>query len=212
MAERGDGGLSGDVVDRDSGGACRDRRHGRGKARTPQVYFIANGGRIKIGYSAQVQRRIASIASYVGDVEVIGIMDGTQQVERSLHVYFQAYHLSREWFQDCQQLRAMIANILARGWEAAGVELLPKPETPSSFVPGPERPAQEVRREIMKMMWGDDAIDEVAAMAGASLETARIWFDGTEEMPLLVRLAFSAVLLMSMSGEPLKSFKAGEWE
>lgn len=212
MAEWSNAGVPGAMVARNGGGAGRNGSVRRSKKRTPQVYFIANGGRIKVGYSAQVEKRIADIAGYVGDVEVIGVMDGTQQVERSLHAHFQAHHLTREWFQDCEQLRRQIANILAVGWEAAGVNLLPKSEPPAPFVPGPGRPPRELRREVMKMMWGDEAIDELASMAGVPTETARIWFDGAEEMPLLVRLAFSTVAMTWIWEQPLKSFKRGEWE
>ena len=62
------------------------------------VYYIRTGGRIKIGHSTDLGRRLGQ---YPPDVEVLYIQSGDRKLERREQVLHHAYLTDgREWFQD----------------------------------------------------------------------------------------------------------------
>lgn len=80
------------------------------------VYFIRTAGRIKIGHSIDVERRLAQ---YPPDVEVLYLVSGDKQRERREHMRFRAYLADgREWFQDREEVTAAIEDMAAgdSGW------------------------------------------------------------------------------------------------
>lgn len=92
------------------------------------VYFITTGGRIKIGYSADPERRLAQ---YPPDMEILHVIAGTKKDERSYHRKCAAYlRDGREWFEDCPELRAWIESAV-------------KGKAPAHFTP-PKRRAENV--------------------------------------------------------------------
>lgn len=81
------------------------------------IYYIRTGGRIKIGHSINVERRLSQ---YPPDVEVLFLQTGGKDMERQEHRRFSAYLADgREWFRDTPEVTNLI-EAMARtchGWE-----------------------------------------------------------------------------------------------
>jgi hypothetical protein len=105
-------------------------------------------GPIKIGYSLNVQRRMASlaIASPV-ELELLGFIAGCQQLEQQLHRLLGDHNLKGEWFRPQHKVRQLVELIGAgdvfalANWievqkclpAAANSVILPKIGFPSRF-------------------------------------------------------------------------------
>ncbi|MER8810457.1 GIY-YIG nuclease family protein [Mesorhizobium australicum] len=84
------------------------------------VYFVKSGPTIKIGYSANLPRRLREL-KYIRPapggrrpVELLGTIPGDIKVEARVHARFWHYKTSRhplsEWFLDTPELRRFIAT------------------------------------------------------------------------------------------------------
>jgi hypothetical protein len=74
------------------------------------VYFVAAGSRVKIGWSKKVAARMAQLQ--VGSPEplkLLGVMPGGRLAEKRLHERFAASRLSGEWFDATPELLAFVA-------------------------------------------------------------------------------------------------------
>ncbi|XXX79291.1 GIY-YIG nuclease family protein [Sorangium sp. So ce134] len=74
------------------------------------VYFVRDhAGRIKIGLSSDVQRRLVEIRKMVnGPVELLGTIEGDKEVELALHERFASDRLEGEWFCASEAVMAAI--------------------------------------------------------------------------------------------------------
>jgi hypothetical protein len=62
------------------------------------VYFLANGGRVKIGYTTNLKNRLGSLALRVENVLLV--LHGGPELERALHARFSSYRDgATEWFE-----------------------------------------------------------------------------------------------------------------
>lgn len=69
-----------------------------GEHHEPVVYFIANGGKVKIGYTTNLKNRLSSLALRADSVLVA--LDGGPDLERALHGHFAARRSGNtEWFE-----------------------------------------------------------------------------------------------------------------
>lgn len=77
--------------------------------RPEHVYFIRSlaDGRIKIGYSNNVPRRMKQIG---GVIELLGCVPGTIHDEQRIHTRFKAYLVYSEWFDDHPDIRAFLRD------------------------------------------------------------------------------------------------------
>ena len=108
---------------------------------TNLVYFVSSNGLIKIGTTADFDRRIDVLRSQsAAAVTVIGTIQGTSRHERATHDCLGAYRRHGEWFVDCAPLRNVIYTILSHGFEAAGIA-----------VAGDENPPSETVAEAQKL-------------------------------------------------------------
>jgi hypothetical protein len=74
------------------------------------VYFIRMGDAVKIGFSADVGKRLNGIQTACpGPAEVIKIIPGSDQTERYFHVHFANYRQQGEWFRLEGALAAFLA-------------------------------------------------------------------------------------------------------
>jgi len=79
--------------------------------RTGQVYFIQseNGGPVKIGFAVDVKSRISNIQTSRSDkVVLLATIDGTPELEASLHKRFSSSSIGGEWFSPSAELMEMI--------------------------------------------------------------------------------------------------------
>lgn len=88
------------------------------------IYFIACGGFIKVGYSADPAKRTANLfrsssryaapaAAYEarGTQTLLGHIDGEKSSERALHIALRDYAAGAEWFVDEPELRVYLASL-----------------------------------------------------------------------------------------------------
>lgn len=70
----------------------------RSGTHAPIVYFIANGGRVKIGYTTNLSGRLAALSLRFDGVLLA--LDGGPELERALHARFARFRDSgTEWFE-----------------------------------------------------------------------------------------------------------------
>lgn len=72
----------------------------RPRKKDGQIYFFKMGDFVKIGFSASWEERLKTIATSAPlPVEVLLLIPGSLQVERTLHLRFLAHRTQREWFR-----------------------------------------------------------------------------------------------------------------
>jgi len=77
------------------------------------IYVLRSAELVKIGYSANLYKRVGSIVS--GSpvaVEFVGHMPGERDVEAHLHQRFAAHRFSGEWFVETDEMRSVFVAIL----------------------------------------------------------------------------------------------------
>jgi hypothetical protein len=85
----------------------------------PMVYFLGCAGRIKIGTTNDVPARIREIALHLfEDVVLLAQVRGGATLETAIHKRLKAFALRNEWFVDCPEVRAVMADVQSRGPEA----------------------------------------------------------------------------------------------
>lgn len=73
------------------------------------VYFLANGGRVKIGFTKRLVSRLSALS--LRDDAVLLLLQGGGSLERSLHLRFGAYRIGdSEWFELAPEIIRFIAN------------------------------------------------------------------------------------------------------
>jgi hypothetical protein len=76
------------------------------------VYFLKAQGLIKIGYSANVMRRVESVLSpFAEGGEVLGIIPGDRALEAFMHQKFAAFRTHGEWFTPAEDILRFIAML-----------------------------------------------------------------------------------------------------
>lgn len=70
------------------------------EAITKYIYFIGDGKHVKIGTSNSPKTRLATLqTSNPKKLELIYSMPGNKSLEKSLHSFFNQYHVENEWFR-----------------------------------------------------------------------------------------------------------------
>lgn len=78
-----------------------------------KIYFVSAPGRIKIGYTKKPEARLKQLRQAdMEELTVIAITDGTMHIEHKLHDMVRPFCIRGEWFQDCQQVRAVMNDFL----------------------------------------------------------------------------------------------------
>jgi hypothetical protein len=76
------------------------------------VYFIANGGMVKIGHSSNTKKRLGQLQGATGaSLALLATMPGSRSLEELLHSCFRKYRASGEWFHNCGDVTACIAAL-----------------------------------------------------------------------------------------------------
>jgi hypothetical protein len=91
------------------------------------VYFAACSGRIKIGTSVAPEARIREIATHLFDaVTLLAVARGGAELESAIHKRLNKHLLRNEWFVDCEEVRAVMGDVVDRGPIALGELYKPK--------------------------------------------------------------------------------------
>lgn len=143
---------------------------------TSCVYFVAAPGRIKIGFTTKPERRLVELQS--ADMEplsMLHIIAGSLKLERRLHELAANWRIRREWFQDCPEVRAIIARAVAG-------EILVDPVKAQEMTTTRQQAATLVEREWRKTRSKMRAYEAVAENIGTSADWIRKFVNGYIEM------------------------------
>jgi len=82
-----------------------------------KIYFLAAAGLIKIGVTADVDKRVCSLRnSCPVELEFLGAYPGTRTDERELHERFRHLRRHGEWFAEAPELIAFIESAVSPIW------------------------------------------------------------------------------------------------
>lgn len=93
------------------------------------VYFLRCGEFVKVGYSRQPKKRLATLQTATPhDVELLGRLPGTMAQERAVHRCLQHLHHRNEWFRMSDDIIALIREGLP------SVDTAPAPQSFASVI------------------------------------------------------------------------------
>lgn len=85
------------------------------------VYFLENGGFIKIGFAKDVAARMRSLSTSMPKAgNLIAAIPGSKKFEHALHVAASSHRERGEWFKDCDEVRRIIDAVISGGPKAIG--------------------------------------------------------------------------------------------
>lgn len=128
------------------------------------VYFIANGGRVKIGYTTNLKSRLSALA--LRSDSVLLTLQGGPELERALHARFAAYRNGNtEWFELSPEIFRYASGRPSA--PASGRSDLP-------FHPLPSSETEEQITELARRIHRGEQITKTGAaeILGVSLSTA----------------------------------------
>lgn len=128
------------------------------------VYFIANGGRVKIGYTTNLKSRLGALA--LRSDSVLLALHGGPELERALHARFAEYRNGNtEWFE-------LSPEVFRYASGRASAPLSGQSGLP--FHPCPSGEAEEQITELARRLHRGEQITKTGAadILGVSLSTA----------------------------------------
>jgi hypothetical protein len=122
------------------------------------VYFAPNGGRIKIGYTGSLRRRLRTLS--LRDDAVLLLLEGGESLERALHRKFAVCRIpGTEWFEMTPEILQFIADKRHQ----------PTPVSTSTVIPQPRGP-----RRIRKMQEVQQVKELLAREGGEAVDIPRV--------------------------------------
>lgn len=79
------------------------------------VYLISADGRLKIGFTTDLARRLAEYRSYIPNIQLVATIGGDRKVENALHRELAEFRLEREWFRDVPEVRKLFETVKREG-------------------------------------------------------------------------------------------------
>lgn len=164
------------------------------------IYFAAtNDGRVKIGVTDRDPAlRLKELSeSLPRPLDLLGVVEGDHRFERAIHSHLAEYRIVGEWFQDCESVRRSVRNLVLGGHAAIRfVPTLSKHhrEPKARREPQVYGPDLDLFVRGARLVFGEDAADELAQIGEVSVEVAELWLDGKTVPPLAVRYALVAVM------------------
>jgi hypothetical protein len=164
------------------------------------IYFAAaSDGRIKIGTTRRdVSDRLKQIGQdFAEPLALLGSIDGDHRFERAVHTYLREHRIAGEWFRDCAAVRRVVRNIVLGGGGAIGFHAPPKmppARSRSTAVKPTQTPDLDLFVRGAKLVFGSDAVAELAHIGEVSVAVAETWLDGCTVPPRAVRMALVGVI------------------
>ncbi|MFE7485494.1 GIY-YIG nuclease family protein [Streptomyces sp. NPDC057552] len=145
----------------------------------PVVYFMLNGGRVKIGFSTALASRLRALA--MQPEAILVLLKGGRRLEAALHDRFSAHRIGQtEWFEPASELLRYVGTRLAR--PAVSVQpqrALPRPAVPAVRSAPRATPARKALREVLaeERVAGANSIGpgHVSSRYGESISRSRAW-------------------------------------
>lgn len=133
------------------------------------IYFIRAGGMIKIGFSLEVRQRLKELqTAQPVRLELLGVMAGDSDAERTLHERFAFCRQTGEWFSAVDELMLFIeANTQLPAPKPKGVR------APSAF---DKKAASKILLDFFRAKHPGNAHNAVAAVTDIPRETVHTWF------------------------------------
>lgn len=91
--------------------AYREEKLNR-KRNNRKVYFIVDGGLIKIGVSEYPEARLDEIKTSRPFARLLGFIDGGYELEKNIHTLLAKYNYGREWFYYNKEVNNVIKDYL----------------------------------------------------------------------------------------------------
>lgn len=76
------------------------------------IYFLRSGTLVKIGYTCDVNKRMATHLSSNPDAQLMAVIPGTRDDEKSYHARFKSLHYKLEWFRFAEELAEMLNDLM----------------------------------------------------------------------------------------------------
>jgi hypothetical protein len=113
-----------------------------------QIYFLRRrDGLVKVGFTTNLPRRIASLSRSHGPLDVIRVINGDRRRENAIHGALRPSNEFGEWFRDSDELRAFIAQ--ADAGEQVGIEA---DDVEREWRLGEEEQAREAAEIVAKLI------------------------------------------------------------
>lgn len=139
------------------------------------LYFFSASGRIKIGVSHNVERRLTEIGLHLDErPKLLRAVRGTEKLEKRVHAMLAAHRISGEWFVDNSSVREVMELVLNMRSAFADTEIEQVPE-----VPGRER--DPIFGKICKVIWPTKTAAQLASRVGCSERTSAYELSGERE-------------------------------
>lgn len=130
----------------------------------PVVYFIANGGQVKIGYTTNLRGRLSSLT--LRPDNVLLTLVGGVDLERALHARFAVHRQGHtEWFDLAPEIFRYVAGVPAEFAQAAS------PPAPTPAMPSPPLARRERIAPIVRRCLASDPDVELSSVLDAVRES-----------------------------------------
>lgn len=138
------------------------------------IYFAQCGALIKIGRSVDVKGRIHDLeCGNPFPINVLGTVPGDREDEEEAHKALGSFRVKREWFRDCEEVRAHLRKLIADAEHPR--------ERPSRQVPCADSVTSRVIRRA-KQIWASKVSHELSLRTGMSRRQTENWVSGRYEM------------------------------
>lgn len=125
-----------------------------------RVYFLKGGNAIKIGVSADLEKRIRTLRfTSPIKLKLLGSIEATASFERALHHKLAEHRRQGEWFADVPAVRSVVDAVLAHGVAAIGYH----EPAPSNFAPS-AAPQEVVQEPVLPPPDWRDFVKQVRAL------------------------------------------------
>jgi hypothetical protein len=158
-----------------------------------KLYFLGYPGRIKIGISRQVMRRLQEIANQMDQPPVLlGAVNGSRGFEKYLHKRLAKHRLHSEWFSDCEEVRDTMARVLngdrfsykPKPNSAGHVQIKQREQTPEEWL--------AMLNRVAALIYPGDPVALMADDFELPRQTVSDYLTGKEPIPVVVAAAFAA--------------------
>lgn len=168
---------------------------------TGKIYFVECAGAIKVGFSANLEKRLLNLTTGApAKLTLLGSIDGPQTLESAIHAHLDIFRTTGEWFMDCDAVRNTINDLIEIGPSAIG------------FAPTKKQPKKchplfklAVRKLAEPLEFGDrtkTAVQKSANKTGLSYwRTFDIWYGRARRIELPEAVMIHDALLRHMGGD-----------